>query len=590
MFMKVILNYIILLNGILIQNVVSSNDTQSDDIVNDWWKSMVLYQIYPRSFKDSNGDGIGDLRGIIGKLSHLKDSGIRAAWLSPIFESPMADFGYDISNFMAIESDYGTMKDFEDLLEEANKLDIKILLDFVPNHSSDKCEWFIKSINRVPDYEDFYIWADPIIDKDGKHHPPNNWISVFYGPAWTYNEIRQQYYLHQFTSGQPDLNYRNPKVIQTMDNVLKFWLDKGVAGFRVDAVNHMFEVENLLDEPLSGKSTDPKSYDYLNHWHTTNLKESYEMIYHWRDLLNKYKEENGGDTRILCTEAYANISFTVDYYEDINGRQGSQIPFNFLLIGELNENSDARDFIYTISKWLIYMPRNGIANWVIGNHDNPRAGSRFGIEKIDQMNMLIMTLPGIAVTYNGEEIGMIDYREITWEETKDPAALNTNKEVYKKYSRDPERTPFQWDDSKNAGFSVGDTTWLPVNPNYKNLNLKKEIEEKRSHYQLYKKLVSLRKLPTLRNGNFYPLALNRNVLAYKRELENHCTIVVVINLKEFNEIVDLKILGNLPEKLLVLAAGSNSEYEEGVEISIDNLKLGKYDSIVLSSDNCTMHE
>lgn len=238
-------------------------------------------------------------------------------------------------------------------------------MDFVPNHSSDQCEWFIKSEARDPIYEDFYIWRDGK-NINGKLEPPNNWVSVFYGPAWTWSEKRQQFYLHQFTKQQPDLNYRNSKVIKTMQNVLRFWLAKGVSGFRVDAVNHLFEAEDLRDEPKTGTDPDPLSYGYLNHWFTKDLPEVYDIVYQWREVLDDWQVTYGGETRIMMTEAYANITYTMKYYESDDGkRKGSHLPFNFLLISDLNKDSTAQDFVHTISKWMNFMPAGETANWVV---------------------------------------------------------------------------------------------------------------------------------------------------------------------------------------------------------------------------------
>ncbi|XP_055847890.1 maltase 2 isoform X2 [Episyrphus balteatus] len=549
----------------------------------DWWQSTVLYQIYPRSFMDSDGDGIGDLRGIISKLSHLSSSGIKATWLSPIFQSPMIDFGYDISNFTDIHEEYGTMEDFEDLVAEAKRLDIKLILDFVPNHSSDQCEWFVKSANREPGYEDFYVWADGVDDEDGERQPPNNWKSVFYGSAWTWNPERQQYYLHQFTAAQPDLNYRNPNVIKAMADVLLFWLDKGVSGFRVDAVNHLFEVEDLRDEPETGTVKDSNSYEFLHHYYTKDLPEVYEIIYSWRELLDKYKEDNGGPTRIMMTEAYANVTCLMNFYEDESGlRKGSHIPFNFMMITNLFKTSDARDFVFTFQRWMTYMPLGGTANWVIGNHDVPRVASRFGKEMVDAMNILLMTLPGVAVTYNGDEIGMEDFRDILWEDTKDPPALAVGPEKYKEVSRDPVRTPFQWDGTKNAGFSTASKTWVPVNPNFKTLNLALQMKAERSHYKLYKKLIELKKSPTLAKGTFYPMALCRKTFAFKRELKGHPTFITVINVSPSEVVVDLRPLGDLPKELSIVAAGTESSYTEGKLLASNNFTLQGHEGIVLS--------
>lgn len=253
----------------------------------DWWEKSIFYQIYPRSFMDSDGDGIGDLKGVTSKLQYLADTGIEATWLSPIFQSPMVDFGYDISDFKKIHYEYGTMSDFEDLLTEAKRLGIKIILDLVPNHTSDQCDWFLRSANREHGYEDYYIWNDGVLDDDGYLQPPNNWNSVFYGSAWTWHEQRGQFYFHQFTKKQPDLNYRNPAVVEEMNDVITFWLSKGVSGFRIDAVNHLFESEDLLNEPPSGSDNDPKSYGYLHHYYTKDLVIDFHIINNDKRRSNK---------------------------------------------------------------------------------------------------------------------------------------------------------------------------------------------------------------------------------------------------------------------------------------------------------------
>lgn len=259
------------IHGIFSLLMLLSKTVADGDAEKDWWQRTIFYQIYPRSFKDFNGDGIGDLNGISNNLEHLKEIGIEATWLSPIFESPMVDFGYDISDYRQIQPEYGTMNDFERLMVRARELDIKIVLDFVPNHTSDQHEWFRKSAVRESGYEDFYVWADGKETIDGDRLPPNNWISVFTGSAWTFHPIRGQYYLHQFAKEQPDLNYRNPQVVAEMEEVLKFWLRKGVSGFRVDAINHLFEVPDLKNEPVSGRINDSSAYDYLDHIFTKDL-------------------------------------------------------------------------------------------------------------------------------------------------------------------------------------------------------------------------------------------------------------------------------------------------------------------------------
>ncbi|XP_055681560.1 maltase 2-like isoform X2 [Lutzomyia longipalpis] len=579
-------NCVLRLNSILLLLCGVSSITCGDGAsnLNGW----VLYQIYPRSFMDTNGDGVGDLRGITAKLPYLSESGINATWLSPIFQSPMVDFGYDISDFTAIHPDYGTMEDFEELLREAKRLHIKVILDFVPNHTSDNHEWFINSVNRVAGFEDYYVWHDGYVDANGEPQPPNNWASVFYGSAWTWNEFRRQFYLHQFTREQPDLNFRNPQVVEEMDRILLFWLEKGVDGFRIDAVNHLFEVDDYRDEPQTGTESDPKSYAFTHHYYTKDLLESYEMVYHWRELMDEFKAKNGGDDKIMLTEAYANISFTMKWYGSSDGTKlGAHIPFNFLLITDLNANSTARDFLYAISKWMIYKPLDAAPNWVLGNHDQSRVASRFGRERVDALNVLLLTLPGISITYNGEEIGMEDNVEISWEESRDPAACNTNSTLYMKFTRDPERTPFQWSDDANAGFSSAPSTWLPVHRDYRSVNLAKQKASERSHYKLYKKLTELRRHPTMINGDFTPMAMNDNVLAYTRELNDHQLFVVVINLSNQEETVNLaRIFHRLPPKLRIVAAASHSHYRSGDQLmAVNKLTLSKYDAFVATSSS-----
>lgn len=264
---------------------------QEEEDESEWWRHATFYQVYPRSFKDSDGDGVGDLRGITSKIPYLKSIGIDAIWLSPMFESPMVDNGYDVSDFRQIHHEFGTMEDYDEMIREANAHGIHIMLDFVPNHSSDKHEWFEKSVKREMPYDNFYTWRDPVFDEDNNRHPPNNWVSVFEGPAWTYVEERGQYYLHQFYPQQPDLNYENPLVIEEMSKILEFWLEKGAAGFRLDAINHMFEDQTIPNEPESGWC-ESHEYCYLDHIYTKDLQGCYDAVYHFREVINKYADEN----------------------------------------------------------------------------------------------------------------------------------------------------------------------------------------------------------------------------------------------------------------------------------------------------------
>jgi alpha-glucosidase len=337
----------------------------------DWWETATFYQIYPRSFKDSDGDGIGDLNGVRQKLPYFKEIGVTAFWLSPIFTSPMKDFGYDISDFYDIQPEYGTLADFDLLVGEAKNQGIKVILDFVPNHSSDKSEWFERSERREAGYEDFFIWhsGKPNPNNVSAPLPPNNWLSVFRFGAWKWSPIRQQFYYHLFLAEQPDLNYRNPAVVVEMKKVLKFWLDRGVDGFRVDSIACMFEIPadeegNYPDEPLSGNSLDPESHAYLNHIYTIDRPENYDMVYQWRELLDEYKLQHGGDTRVMMTESYGSTESVMLFYGD-GQRKGAQMPFNFQLLTGVNNDSTAADYKRIVDEWLTKMPADSSPNWVV---------------------------------------------------------------------------------------------------------------------------------------------------------------------------------------------------------------------------------
>ncbi|CAD7012854.1 unnamed protein product [Ceratitis capitata] len=522
--------------------LTSKNAAQAEE--KDWWQTAQFYQIYPRSFQDSDGDGIGDLKGITSRLEYLKDIGVTAAWLSPIFKSPMVDFGYDIADFYEIQSEYGTMDDFRELIAKANALGIKIILDFVPNHSSDECEWFQKSLRRERGYEDYYVWHDGKLDADGKRIPPSNWLQAFRGSAWEWREERQQYYLHQFAVQQVDLNYRNPAVVEQMKRILRYWLDQGVAGFRVDAVPVLFEVETdengqYPDLEVSGTTDDKDDRTYLKNNLVENRPETIDMVYQWRQVMDDYQRIHGGDTRVLLIETYAPPAYTMQMYGN-RSVEGAHLPFNFNLITVLKQGVSATTVQEAVDEWMKNMPAKRTANWVIGNHDQRRAASRYGVQRTDAMNMLVLTLPGASVTYQGEELGMID-GEISWEDTVDPAACNSNKSIYENFTRDPSRTPFQWTAGTNAGFSTASKTWLPLAPQYQTLNVDVENSSARSHLKIYKSLVELRKSSkTLQNGSYKYKALAEDLFVLKRFLNGDDTIIYVANFGDKTVTVDLQ--------------------------------------------------
>ncbi|XP_055372531.1 maltase A1-like [Condylostylus longicornis] len=539
----------------------------------DWWINGNFYQIYPRSFMDSDGDGIGDLNGITQRLPYVKSIGMTGAWLSPMFQSPMADFGYDISNYYEVQPEYGTKDDFRRLLEKAHELGLKIFLDFVPNHTSDEHEWFQKSIKRIEPYTDYYVWHDGKIDQNGTRQPPNNWRSDFRYSAWEWNDERQQYYLHQFGVKQPDLNYRNPKVVAAMKDVLTFWLDQGVDGFRIDALPYMFEIEadqngNYPDEPINTNCPNPDDNCHTVKIYTKDQPETFEMVYQWRELCDEYKKKHGGETRILMTESYTSLDNNMKFYG--NGiRNGSQIPFNFEIITKLNVNSTAQDFANVIDSWLVRMPSHVTANWVLGNHDNHRVASRFGPERTDLLNILAQTLPGNAVTYNGEELGLTDVY-ISWEDSIDPQACNSDPDHYFSFSRDPARTPFQWDDTKNSGFSTANKTWLPVADNYSENNVKLQLLKPRSHLKVFLDLVQIRKHPSFQEGDIEVKVVD-NVLVYKRENPGDIPFIVVLNLDKEGKNLNLRSLfPRIADELVVVTNSVQSEHNKMDRVKSDN--------------------
>lgn len=544
----------------------------------EWWRDTFIYQIYPRSFKDSNGDGIGDLNGITSKLEHLADLKVSALWISPMYPSPMVDFGYDIANFTDVDPIFGTLSDFSKLTAKAKALGIKVLLDFVPNHSSHEHPWFKKSIQKIKPYDEYYIWQNGKV-VNGTRRPPNNWLSTFGGSAWEWNAQRGQYYLHQFATGQPDLNYRNAALNLEMQNALKFWLDRGVEGFRVDAINHMFEDARLLDEPkLSGTGLPADDYDTLDHIYTKNRNETYDVLKSWRKVLDAHALSNNGSAKILLTEAYADIPQVMKYFE-----YGSNVPFNFMFMGDLNNKSRNVDFKRIIDRWMNALPKKYPANWVVGNHDQHRVTGRFGTKRADQLSMLAAVLPGVAVIYNGDEIGMEDMF-LTYAQTVDPAGCNAGPSRYHLKSRDPERTPFQWDASVSAGFSTSNKTWLPVNPNYKTLNLAAQKATTISHYSVLKKLIVLKKQTIIVNGSTEVLAVSDSVLGIVRRIPDSAPVVLLINFSESTVVVDARTWLNIPENLVVYTASVASKIQPGQRMNTPALSLPGAASVILSSE------
>ncbi|XP_063906047.1 maltase 2-like isoform X1 [Zophobas morio] len=543
----------------------------------DWWKHASFYHVYVKSFRDSNNDGIGDIRGVIEKIDHFPDSGIDAIFLSPIFQSPKIDQGYDVSDFMDVDPEFGTMDDLKELITQSHERNLKILLDFVPNHTSDQHQWFVDSVKGVDEYRDFYIWVDAKYDGSGNRQPPNNWLSVFHHSAWSWNETRQQYYLHQFHPTQPDLNFRNPKVVEAMNKVLLFWLDQGIDGFRVDAIPYIFESENLYDEPPSYWPGVPDyEFESLDHVHTKDQPETYELMHQWRQLLDSYSEKNRGHARILMSEAYTTIENTMRYFGTRDGTKlGAHFTFNFFLVGDATAGASAHDIVVSINKWLDNIPPIYTSSWVLSNHDNHRISTRCGPGNIDGFNMLKAILPGIDVTYYGEEIGQ-ENGEILYEENQDLKVKNRG--MFEKLCRDFERTPFQWDDSVNAGFNDGAKPWLPVSSKYLETNLKKQKGDGPSHYKVFRELTRIRSNVVLVRGSTVVKSVSEHTILVRRSHDGS-SVVLVFN-KGVSQVV-LNVSEDVSKTNYVEIKSVQSPKEIGYAVDPHHLKMEPHEALII---------
>jgi alpha-glucosidase len=478
-----------------------------------WWQTGIIYQVYPRSFQDSNNDGIGDIVGLIKRLDYIKWLGVKAVWLSPIYPSPMADFGYDISDYKNIDPIYGTIDDFRELLEEVHSRDLKLLMDLVPNHTSDQHPWFIESrSSRDNPKRDWYLWSDA--HPDGT--PPNNWLSVFGGTAWEWDDTTGQYYYHAFLKEQPDLNWRNPEVREAMYDIMKFWLDLGIDGFRIDVIWHLIKDRHLRDNPKNPFYEDHmNSYDSLLPLYSTDQAEVHEIVEEMRAIHDKYNEH------MMIGEIYLPIQRLVTYY-GASGK-GAHLPFNFTLI---SLPWSAQQISMAIDEYESALPENAWPNWVIGNHDQPRITSRVGITQARVAAILLLTLRGTPTMYYGDEIGMRDVA-IPFSEVMDPQGLNMPE---KNLSRDPARTPMQWDNSLNAGFTEG-KPWLRLDRRYHRINVESERNDQFSMLSFYRRLINLRQSElSLMAGDYIPLHSDNQMIAYFRRMDEYPDFLIVLNL------------------------------------------------------------
>lgn len=481
-----------------------------------WWQYGVIYQIYPRSFRDANGDGIGDLTGIAQKLDYCASLGVDALWLSPIFPSPMADFGYDIANFTDIDPIFGTLDEFDELLAAIKRRGMRLILDYVPNHTSDRHPWFEESrTDRTNSKRDWYLWRDP----GPGGGPPNNWMSNFGGSAWEWHAPTGQYYYHAFLKEQPDLNWRNPRVVAAMQDVLRFWLTRGVDGFRVDVLWHLIKDDQWRDNPPNPdyRPDMPPHHSQIP-LYTADRPEVLQVVAGLRRVLDEF------DDRVLIGEIYLPLNRLMAYYGHDHGGadhlDGVHLPFNFQL---LQSAWDARVIAALIDDYERALPRNGWPNWVLGNHDNPRVASRVGTAQARVAAMLLLTLRGTPTLYYGDEIGMAGV-SIPPDRVRDPFEKNV---PGKGLGRDPCRTPMQWDETCHAGFSTGEP-WLPLAENYREVNVAAENQDPASCLSLYRQLLALRRAHSaLSIGDYQPLSTAGHILAYVRRAREDAILVAL---------------------------------------------------------------
>jgi alpha-glucosidase len=471
-----------------------------------WWKSAVVYEIYPRSFQDSGADGVGDLPGILERLDYLVQLGVEAIWIAPIFPSPMADFGYDVADYCAIDPLFGAMRDFDQVLEQAHRRGLKVILDFVPNHTSDQHPWFLESSSsRENPKRDWYLWRDQ----------PNNWMSNFGGSGWQRDEQTGQYYYHSFLKEQPDLNWRNPDVRTAMYDALRFWLDKGVDGFRVDVMWLMIKDDQYRNNPPNpdfhpGQSSNLSLLPVYN----SNRPEVHAVVAEMRSVIDRYPN------RVLIGEIYLPATELMAYYGQ--HLDGADLPFNFLL---LQCPWTAQAIAEVITEYMGALPPGAWPNWVLGNHDNARIATRVGPAQARIAATLLLTLPGTVTMYYGEELGMTN-GIISPAAVQDPAE---KRQPGIGMGRDPERTPMLWDASPLAGFTQG-RPWLPLNADHVSLNVEAQQQDQSSILNLYRELIALRRAhAALAGTGILNVSAQGNLLRYERAGADE-RILVLLNL------------------------------------------------------------
>ncbi|XP_030656253.1 neutral and basic amino acid transport protein rBAT isoform X2 [Nomascus leucogenys] len=533
----------------------------------DWWQEGPMYQIYPRSFKDSNKDGNGDLKGIQDKLDYITALNIKTVWITSFYKSSLKDFRYGVEDFREVDPIFGTMEDFENLVAAIHDKGLKLIIDFIPNHTSDKHIWFQLSRTRTGKYTDYYIWHD-CTHENGKTIPPNNWLSVYGNSSWHFDEVRNQCYFHQFMKEQPDLNFRNPDVQEEIKEIIRFWLTKGVDGFSFDAVKFLLEAKHLRDEIQVNKTQIPDTvtqYSELYHDFTTTQVGMHDIVRSFRQTMDQYSTEPGR-YRFMGTEAYADsIDRTVTYY-GLPFIQEADFPFNNYLT--MLDTVSGNSVYEVITSWMENMPEGKWPNWMIGGPDSSRLTSRLGNEYVNVMNMLLFTLPGTPITYYGEEIGMGNIVATNLNESYDINTLRS-------------KSPMQWDNSSNAGFSEASHTWLPTNSDYHTVNVDVQKIQPRSALKLYQDLSLLHANELLLNrGWFCHLRNDSHYVVYTRELYGIDRIfIVVLNFGESTLLNLQNMISGLPATMRIRL--STNSANKGSKVDTSGIFLDKGEGLIL---------
>jgi len=526
-----------------------------------WWQTGVVYQIYPRSFKDTTGNGVGDLAGIIEELDYLDGLGIDAIWISPFYPSPMKDFGYDVADYCDVDPLFGDLDTFDRLLEGAHGRGIKLIIDWVPNHSSDEHSWFIESRSSIDNPKrDWYIWREP--KPDGS--PPNNWGSFFGGPAWTFDEKTGQYYMHQFVPGQPELNWRNPQVKSAMFDTLRFWLDRGVDGVRMDVIGLIIKDEQLRNNPVNLDAQDDLRendlFGRLLQVYNMDQDDVHPVLKEIRRLFDQY------DERVAIGELWGPLDRWVKYY----GKDGEELhlPFNFRLMDEGTWSAESMQGL--VDDMEAALPEFAWPNYVLGNHDRIRLATRFGGQAQARLAaMMMLTLRGTPTLYYGDELG-IENGVIPPEKIQDPQGVNLGPDR----TRDVCRTPMQWDATAFAGFSTQDP-WLPVSADYTSRNVAALQDDSLSILNLYYDLLALRKnSPAMKFGSYTPVESRaEDCFNYRREVDGE-RLIISLNF------TDEEKSFSLSENAIGRIALSTHLDREG-EIELKDIILRSYEGLII---------